>query len=383
MRNLSTPLFALLVLVLAVSVACEVPPRFVRQSSEVDAFLARKSYASACVGLKADDPSLRAFTAMRLAAYPHIRVANHCVCEALYDANTHTVDLAVAEGLAATRRDDLAACLAPALQDGAIKEKKRAQTVEALAAMDAPGSYQALEALASSDPNPAVRAHAARALRPSAPSEGTLLRLLAEDEDPSVRAAAAEALTGHRGKAVVDGVVAAALSDGDGQVRAAALSAVVELKLPKTDEMVCKAMLEDPDERVRDQAVRAFHGTKRVSSLQCLERRMKQHEPSGTVRASLLAALGASPSDKAALMLCEHIHLWMRLYVKDEIADRIEGANIVEVQNNRDWERSYDCVAKALRQGGLSCYARNHLGHWMNELGGRASTPWCPGMARL
>ena len=66
----------------------------------------------------------------------------------------------------------------------------------------------------------------------------------------------------------------------------------------------------------------------------------------------------------------------------DQIADDVPGFNIIETQNNRDWERSYECVEKALEQGGYSCYARNHLGHWFNELGGSASTPWCEGMVK-
>ena len=64
------------------------------------------------------------------------------------------------------------------------------------------------------------------------------------------------------------------------------------------------------------------------------------------------------------------------------MAYEIEGADIVRAQNNRDWERSYACVAAAIRQGGYSCYGRNYLGHWMRDLGGKASTPLCPGMRR-
>lgn len=362
--------------------ACEMTPRFVRQSGDIDAYLARKAYASACVGLAMDDDdSLRAYTARRLAELPHVRVASDCICDELYDAEKHTVDLAVAEGLAGTRRDDLAACLAPAVQDPSIPPKKRPDVVAALARIDAPASYAPLEALAKADPDPAVRAHATRALRPSAAAVGTLIALLS-DADAGVRQAAAEALSGHKGREVVSAVSRVAKEDADGAVRAAALQTLVDMKIPETDDLVCKAMLDDPDERVRERAVRAMHGTKRVSALACLQARMDRYEESGAVRKAVLEALGASPSDRAAQMLCDHIGPWLRMYVKDEIADRIEGALIIEAQNNRDWERSYECVAKALQQGGYSCYARNHLGHWMNELGGKASTPWCPGMAK-
>jgi hypothetical protein len=125
-----------------------------------------------------------------------------------------------------------------------------------------------------------------------------------------------------------------------------------------------------------------MHASKRKRSIQCLKKRLLEEEPSGAVREATLAALGASPSDHAAEVLCDAIGPFLRLHVRDQIADRIPGANIIEVQNNRDFERSYECVGKALRQGGYSCYARNHLGHWYKRLGGKASTPWCPGMPR-
>ena len=379
MTRLPTAVAALVLLA-----GCEMTPRHIDKSSDVDMYLTRKAYTSACVGLKMDhDDSLRAYTAQRLADYPHVPAASACVCAELYDAEAHTVDLAVAEGIAGTRRDDLAACLAPAVHDAAIPAKKRPDVVAALARIDAPASYGPLEALAKSDPDPAVRAHAARALRPSAASEGTLVSLLASDQEAGVRQAAGEALAGHKGKEVLRALVRAVAEDADGGVRAAALDAVVHLGAKDADDMICKAMLEDPDERVRERAVRAYHGTKRVAALACLQKRMDRPEESGAVRTAILEALGASPSDRAAMMLCDNIGPWLRMYVKDEIADRIPGANIIEFQNNRDWERSYDCVGRALQQGGYSCYARNHLGHWMNELGGKASTPWCPGMVKL
>ena len=75
------------------------------------------------------------------------------------------------------------------------------------------------------------------------------------------------------------------------------------------------------------------------------------------VRASTLNALYRSPSDEAALVLCNAIGPFLRMYVKTGIADTLPAVNIIEQQNNRDFERSYECVQKALRQGGYSCYA--------------------------
>jgi len=117
-------------------------------------------------------------------------------------------------------------------------------------------------------------------------------------------------------------------------------------------------------------------------AIACLKKRLYAKEDSSMVRASTLEALGRSPSDEAALVLCHAIGPFLRMYVTNGIAEKLPAVNIVETQNNRDFERSYDCVYQALRQRGYSCYARNHLGSWMNELGGKASTPWCPGMIK-
>ncbi len=363
--------------------ACELPPRFVKESSEIDGYIMRKSWASACVGLKMkNDDGLRRYTSERLAGHPHVRAATSCVCEALYSVDGRAVDYAVADGLAGSRRDDLAECLAPALDDGSIVGPDRANLVRVLGGIDASAAYALLEKLAVEDDDPTVRAHATRALKPSLRSTELLVERLANDEAAVVRAAAAEALTDRKEKAVHSPLIAAATSDVDGQVRAAALGAVVKLKHAKRDEIVCNAMLDDSDAQVRDAAVRAYHGSKRKSALKCLEKRLLTEEESTTVRSSVLAALGASPSDLATDILCDSIGPFLKLYVKDAIAETLPAVNILETQNNRDWERSLECAERALARGGYSCYARNHLGHWIKRLGGKAATPWCPGMER-
>lgn len=371
-----------MVTILFMTSACEIPPRFVEESGEIDGFLARKAYRSACVGLTASDEALREYTAEKLAEYPHIKVATDCVCEALYDADAGTFDAAVATGLAGSHRDDLSGCLAPALDDTRITGDDRAELVRVLGGMDAKGGYAALQALVRSDPLPEVRAMAAGAVRPSKAAIPTLIEALKLDDEPQVRAAAAAALTDRKDDAVIEAITHAAAEDPDGGVRGEALKAAVSLKISQTDDMVCRAMLEDPDERVRLAAVQSWKGTKRKRALDCLDRRMKAEEESGAVRVALLETLGASPSDRAALMLCDNIGIWVRRYVHGKVAYEIEGADIVRAQNDRDWERSYACVATAIRQGGYSCYGRNYLGHWMRDLGGKASTPLCSGMRR-
>ncbi len=372
---------ALLPMGLAVLTACEVPPRFVQTTAEVDAFLLQKRYRSACVGLAANDETVREHTAKVLEGLPHVHVVNDCLCTALYDAETHQVDWAVARGLAGSQRDDLAGCLSPALDDAAIQGEDRALVVAGLGGMEAASAYEAIEGLLG-DADPAVRANAAEALRPAKGSVKALLGVLANDSEPTVRAAAARALDGKRSDQVVTALVRAVREDADGGVRGDALTAAVSSRAPSSNDLVCDALMHDPDERVRVAAAKVFHGSKSRVVLKCLDKRMTTEEESGAVRQAVLDAVKASPSDEAPDMLCRNIHRWSRLYIKDQVAPDIDGHNIVRAQNDRDWERSYDCVQAALRQGGLSCYARNYLGKWMNELGGKASTPWCPGMVK-
>ena len=362
-------------------VACEIPPQRVDKSKDVDEFIVRGAYASACVALKnGDDDDLRRHTAGVLEQYPSELVANNCICDALYNAEAHSWDAAVVDGLRGSKRDDFAQCLAPALADDAIKDRERVAML--LSGLGASSGFKALGDAARSSDDPTIRAAALKGLRGSGGFTDTIVGALNKASEPEVREAAAQALEGRDGKDVVKALIKAARKDEDGGVRAAALSSMVKLKTLSTDEMVCDMMMSDADERVRDAAVRAFHGSKRPTSIACLKERLVTFEESETVRASTLAALGASPRDEAALALCDSIGPFLRHYVKEKLQDDTPATNIIETQNNRDWDRSYDCVARAKAQGGYSCYARHHLGVWIKKLGGSASTPWCPGMVK-
>jgi HEAT repeat protein len=366
--------------VLLALVACEVPPRRVQDVEEVDAFLSQKRYGSVCVALKnRDDEGLRTYAAQQLAPFELESVPRKCLCEALYDPDTHRADLAVARGVAASRREDLARCLAPAASDPAVEE--RTEVVEALGRIDARDGHLALEKVLSADPDPLVRAAAARALRHST-RKSPLAAALAGDADPRVRAASALALEGTTDAAALAAVGKALAEDADNTVRAAALKALVVAEAPGAQTTVCKALMEDADPVMRLGAAQAFHGSKRQGAIDCLARRLTTPEDNPAVRSAVMDALGASPSKGAADALCELIHPVMRLYVTDAIADETAGVDIVKHQNDRDWERSYECVQKAIQKGGLSCYARNHLGSWFEQLGGKASVPLCPGMSQ-
>ena len=87
----------------------------------------------------------------------------------------------------------------------------------------------------------------------------------------------------------------------------------------------------------------------------------------------------SSPHDDSAQILCDAIPFWLKSYVVEDLPEKIPGTDIIKVQNDRDWERSYECVQKAYRaRGGYSCYAKMYVGYWFNELGGTGSVPACP-----
>lgn len=371
-------------MILLLQGACD--PRFVDSSEQVDAFIAHNRLSAVCVALKNDrDDSLREYAAKKLAPNKDQQVATDCLCDAVYDAEYGTFDAAVARGIAGSNRGDLARCLMPALDSSNTKltQEDRVLAVQLMAGIGGADAFDAVAGLLETSENTDVRTAAVVGLQKERDThEALLLKVLNTDPHPPARAAAAKVFERSKSEPVVAALLARLADDDDGGVRAAALKSVVKLKLDTTDEMVCKAMMDDPDERVRDQAVRSFRGSKRSVAIQCLKKRLLTQEDSSIVRASTLNALYRSPSDEAALVLCHAIGPFLRMYVKTGIADSLPAVNIIEQQNNRDFERSYECVQKAIRQGGYSCYARNHLGQWMNELGGKASTPWCPGMVK-
>ncbi len=394
---------------------CE--PTYIETSAEVDILLAQQRYEAACKAFKNDrEHKLREYTAGHLAKHPEVEGVTACICDAIVNWRHGPYDDSVLAGVSGTRRDDLVACALPAFEKA--EGEDRPKLVTQLADIGAPAAFAKAAELAKAASEPApVRVAAVRALTPvRAENADILLDRLTTDPDPTVRAAVAEVFEGATEPPVVAAIVKAAREDQDGLVRAAALASVVKLKLPETDAMVCDAMMNDPDERVRDRAVRSFKGSKRDEALDCLERRLTTREDSPLVRESTLTAIMgrmsaytgktvtweqaleskeslvpeklswgptaiySSPTDRAAKILCDNIGPFLRMYVGDLPVTRMEGADIVKYQNNRDYERSYECVQKAMSQGGYSCYGRYYLAVWMNDLGGKATKPTCAGM---
>ncbi len=361
---------------------CEVPPRHIEETHEVDKYLSQQAFKSACVGLENDDyAELRTYTARQLVEYEMEGVPRACLCDALYDADAHEVDLAVAAGVSGTNRPDLARCLAPAITDPQVAERGR--VAEALGAIGAREGFEAIEKIVATDPDPAIRAAAASALKPSKmkSTRTILVSVMKTDDEPSVRAAAASALAGETDRKVVAAIGHILEGDGEPEVRAAALQSLMASKAPGSLKLACRTLMGDDDATMRAGAAKALHGTGRAAGVDCLRRSLLDGEDNPAVRTAVMDALAASPSEDAEDALCDLIHPFLKRYVKDSIAEETPGVDIIAHQNDRDHERSWECVSKAwARRGSLSCYGKNHLGKWVEILGGKAHRPLCPGM---
>ncbi|MEC8422935.1 MAG: HEAT repeat domain-containing protein, partial [Myxococcota bacterium] len=207
----------------------------------------------------------------------------------------------------------------------------------------------------------------------------TLLGILSGDADASVRAAAAKGLHGIKEEKVVSALRGALDADADGTVRGEALLGLKKAGAEGTDALICAAMKEDESAEVRKRAISAYRGTKRKEAIACLRDRALTLEEDPAVRSTLLSVLKSSPKKAAKKVLCDAIPFWVRSYMKEELPPKVAGADIIKAQNDRDWDNSYDCIGKAYRAGGYSCFGRLYVGHWFREVGGSAYLPNCPG----
>jgi len=370
--------------------ACEmVPPDVERR--DIDEALLMGRMKTACKGLEMSGDEIREYAAEKLAAKmvdttdpmdPDDRqTAQDCVCAAAIDDRNGLYDAAVLKGLGGTELDELVSCVLPALDDPRNAEYFE-EIVVGLAATRAPITTTRLKALAMDGGAPAeprVRAVTYFTGRGEEEVVDFLLGLLAGDKAKEVRAAAADALAGHKEERVIRALKVAAADDGEGTVRARALMALRKSRVPEADEMVCRAMMEDDSPAVRRQAVMAFKGTKRDAAMDCLQKRTMEKEEDPGVREAILKVLGSSPNKRAGKVLCDAIPFWVRSYVKKLHPDRDRGTDIITAQNNRDWENSYSCVARAVAQGGYTCKGQQYAAAWLRELGGQAYVPKCPG----
>jgi hypothetical protein len=364
---------------LSLLAACEFTPNHVA-SRDIDDALINGRYKTVCKGLEMKDDKVREYATEKLVEVQE-PIAAECICKFLpgqeFVPGTDGWDPAIARGLTGTDRDELATCFADLVARPDLP--RRLEAVSTLARIPARAARDALANVATSPGEADQRAAALKAIAADPVYKDRILGLLSGEPDPAVRAAAATGLGGLKDDVTVNALVAAATGDKDGVVRGAALVAVRQSGHPAADEMACKAMMEDESPDVRRAAVMSFQGTKRKEPIACLRARALAFEEDSSVREAMLTVLKSSPSDDAALILCDAIPFWMKSYVKEEIPEKLPGTMIVKAQNDRDWERSYACVQRAVGQGGYSCFARMHLGNWFRELGGNTHVPECPG----
>lgn len=365
---------ALVLGLLAGLAGCEMTPSHV-ESSDIDDALIRDRFATVCVGLEMKDESVRRYAAEKLQEVQD-PIAAECVCKAL-PHETKGWDSAVANGLKTTSRDDLAGCFAELVKKPDLP--KRVEAVVVLGSMSAPKARSALRDIAQeSGASAEVQAQAIAALAGDPESADVLAAVLASGADSSVRVAAAEGLQIKKNK-TAKAALRAATEDKDGAVRGTALVGLKKIGASDADELLCEAMLEDDSPEVRRRAVAAYKGTKRASAITCLRKRALTREDDPGVRTKLIEVLKSSPRDEAAKVLCDAIPFFVRSYLDKAMPDKIPGTDIIRAQNDRDYERSYDCVAKAVRAGGYTCYGKAYTAFWFRELGGTAHVPRCPG----
>ena len=356
-------------------IGCEMTPSFV-DTKDIEQATARGAWGTVCKGLEMSEDRIRQYAAEQLWKNKAPAEEMACICEHLPKSGGG-FDPAIAAGLEGLKSDAIAKCFADLVKNPELP--KREEAVVAFAKMTAPSVRTVLAEVAAADGDMATRIRAANTIGGDPDHKDTLMTLLSHD-DNGLRAAAAKGLGGHKDREIVDALIKVAGSDPEGTVRAAALVAVKTSGVSKASDMVCKAMMDDESPAVREAAIRTLKGTRRDSAVKCLREKAFKEEPDASVRDALLAVLKSSPNDNAALVLCDAIPFWMRTYVKDDIPDKIPGTMIVKTQNDRDWERSYECFKKAYqRSSGYSCFAKMHVGLWFREVGGKNYVPSCPG----
>ena len=347
--------------------ACvESEPNYVSKA-DLDRAMAGGDTPALCAGLRMKEPETREHAADKLETYG---LPADCLCERLqYEGRW---DAPILSGLAGGKDAEKLACVGALLDDAAQPER----TALVGAVQKIPALRPRLVQAATSDADAAVRAAAMPVFRNSkdAAEIALVTGWLASDPSPVVRAAAAGALFSQAPG--TDALRTAVGTDADPAVRAAALASLQSVKPDDFDTTVCSALINDAAPEVRVAALESMRATRDPEQLACITERLGKEEAAPEVRAALLKTLTSSADPIAAKALCDAIPAWVKLYVKDTAPS--EGEDILKAQNNRDFEKSYDCVQSALKQGGgYTCQGRAYVASFFRELGGKAAVPTC------
>jgi hypothetical protein len=370
-----------LVLPLALLVAgCELTPSFVT-GADIDDAYARQQYKTVCKGVEMADEDVRRYAASRLEEIDE-QLAVDCVCSATTrsaDDGTLSWDSAVLSGLTGSDRDEMVQCFVALFDKPGLED--RPGLVRALAQTRGASARARFTALAKADADVETRKAALEALTGSREEAhvALFLQILEKEDDGTLQAAAVAAMAGNASAPVLVALEDSAKNGASGTLRSAALLALKRSASETADPLICDAMMNDSDAGVRAAAIGAYRGTKRASAVACLRKRAFEKEYEASVRETLLRVLKSSPTDEARDVLCDAIPFFLRTYVIEDVPDKIPGTNIVEAQNDVDWDRSYECLQKAVRSSrGYSCYAKQHVGAWFREVGGSTYVPRCP-----
>jgi HEAT repeat protein len=355
------------------AVGCDTPvPKFVSKR-DVDQAAARGAWPTVCRGLEMKQDETREAAAEKLEDMAIAAEDVACLCPKVKHEKDGW-DEAIVKGIRKTKRDELASCFGELVKDPQLP--RRAEAVDYMLSMKAKAAREALSAVAQGPGEAKVRAAAVGGIVNQDEYKSVLLKL-AEDPEGAVRAAAALGLAEFKDDAAVVALwQKMAREDSEGAARGAALAALKQAGVPEAEQLLCSAMLEDKAPEVRAHAVGALRGTKSESAIDCLRKLALKNEESGAVREQLLATLKSSPNQKAADVLCDAMPFWVRTYITD-FHENLQGVDIIKAHNDRDFERSFECIGKA-RGSASTCYAKRYTGWWFNEVGGKSAVPDCP-----
>ncbi|MEE2750307.1 MAG: hypothetical protein VX519_02670 [Myxococcota bacterium] len=365
---------------------CDMTPEYVTVE-DVGGGMQLGRYNVVCKGLEMEEEKTRGYTAGQLGGLD-LPIAQECLCEHGVNAEAGTFDAAILAGLGSTNRDDLLSCFIDLLDAPNIQNKL--ELVVALARTNAPTARARLQEMvfdttASAD----VRARAAGSLsgKGDADYQARLISVLTETGEGlgPVKAAVATILKTNESPEVAEALRTVATGEENpAALRGSALTSLYKLDSAANRELVCTASIEDPSPEVRIAAIKLLHGPRKnkkgVAELACLKKKLFTQEDDGKVRQATLEALKASPRDDVGKILCDAIPWWVRTYVEDKHPDKMEGANIIEAQNTRDFENTESCLRKAWNAGGYTCHGRQYVAAWASDyIYFNPRVPKCPG----
>jgi hypothetical protein len=358
--------------VLLLLVACvDLAPTFVSKG-DIDKAIGTRNETVLCTGLTMKEEETRSYAAEKIVTLDKMK--SNCLCE--HPTYQGHWDAAILQGARKAKEDARAGCLATLLDDPAQTERPALAT--ALLDVKVPAVRARLVTAATSDADPAVQAAALPILTGTKdPAEVQLLAGGLATKPTGWVLSATRALAGQA--AAAPALKSLATTHADPAVRAAALDAYRQDHTADFAEVVCAAMLKDADATVRTAAITMVKSSRDAAVLGCLRERAMTVEPDAGVRLALLQTLSRTGAPEAADILCDTVPFWVKTYVKDVAVAEKSPEDILYFQNDRDFERSYECAEKAYRAGGYSCWGKAYVGARFAEFGGKASYPKCGG----